>query len=34
MTKTDAEKAYVGWLVERMNVVEGRNYGMLLRVIS
>lgn len=31
MTITDAEKAYVGWLVNRMNVVDGKNYGMLLR---
>lgn len=31
MNKSNAENAYVTWLVQRMNVVEGKNYGMLLR---
>lgn len=31
MNKSNAENAYVTWLVQRMNVVEEKNYGMLLR---
>ena len=31
MNKSNAENAYVTWLVQRMNVIEEKNYGMLLR---
>ena len=31
MNKSNAENAYVTWLVQKMNIVEGKNYGMLLR---
>ena len=30
-SKSNAEANYVTWLVQQMNIVEGKNYGMLLR---
>ena len=31
MSRSSAENDYLTWLVRQMNVVEGKNYGMLLR---
>lgn len=31
MRRSSVENDYLTWLVNRMNVVEGKNYGMLLR---
>lgn len=31
MGRSNAENSYLTWLVKRMNVVDGKNYGMLLR---
>ena len=31
MGRSNAENDYLTWLVKRMNVVDGKNYGMLLR---
>jgi hypothetical protein len=31
MARSNAENEYITWLVNKMNIVDGRNYGMLLR---
>lgn len=31
MSRSSAENDYLTWLVKQMNIVEGKNYGMLLR---